>query len=113
MRTVESTGTGIPMQVKPYVVRDAGAGTSKTIVPAAAQKRSSIHGLTISTDTEGEYVVSIGSEEAFRFYFGDNGGVASPSMYPFYLEADAVNQPITLTKPGAANTSVTLFAGQA
>jgi hypothetical protein len=101
------------MQVKPYVARDAGAGTSLTLLAGAAGKRSSIHGLMLSTDTEGEYIIEIGTEEAFRFYFGDNGGIASPTMYPFYLEGDEFDADIVLTKPGAANTSVTMFAGQA
>lgn len=113
MRYVESTGTGVPMQVKPVLAKEAGASATLVLLAAAPEKRSSIHGIVLSTDTVGEYFITIGAEEVFRFYFGANGGVASPTMYPFYIEGDALNAAITLNKPLAAKTSVTLFAGQA
>lgn len=113
MRYVESTGSGVPMRVKPYFVEDLAAGATKTLLAGAAGKYSSIHGIVLSTDAAGQYDILINSEKVFSFHFGANGGIAAPSLWPFYIEGNNQNAAITMNKPAGANTHVTLFAGQA
>jgi hypothetical protein len=76
-----------------------------------AGKLSSLHGLCLSTDTAGAYSIAIGADKVMSFYFAANGGIASPTMYPFYLMSDTPNSSIVLTKPVAAKTSITAIVG--
>lgn len=113
MRRIELTGGSAPMAVNGYAAFDPATTANLTVVPGAAGKYTSLHGFMLSVDLAGTYSFTIGGETVWKAVVTSAGAYISDIFDPWYLEGDAQNAALVLTKPSGAQAAVTCFVGQA